>query len=53
MFEATKHQGEFEITDIVDIDEDPVREGEYVVQVEWVGLNPAEERSWEPVSTIH
>ena len=39
MFEITKHQGEFEIQDILNIGEELLKAGDYKVQVAWVGLD--------------
>ena len=39
LFEMTKHQGECEIQDILNIGEDPLNAGDYKVQVAWVGLD--------------
>ena len=51
-FEIFKHQGEYEMADVVGIGQDPERPEEYRVQVTWVGLED-EESTWEPVSTIY
>ena len=48
----SKHQGAYEMADVVDVGKDPERPGEYWVQVTWVGLED-EESTWEPVSTIY
>ena len=52
VFEMTKHQGEFEIADVISIGKDPERVGEYRVQIVWVGLED-EEPTWEPMSTVY
>ena len=39
LFEMTKHQGEYEMQDILNIGEDPLNAGDYKVQVAWVGLD--------------
>ena len=46
--EVTKHQGEFEIADVLSVGKDPARVGEYRVQIAWVGLEDEEPR-WEPM----
>ena len=33
VFEMTKHQGEFEIADVISVGKDPARVGEYRVQI--------------------
>ena len=38
VFEMTKHQGEFQIPDVISVGKDPARVGEYRVQIAWVGL---------------
>ena len=52
VFERTKHQGEFEIADVISVDKDPARVGEYRVQIAWVGLEDVE-LTWEPMSTVY
>ena len=52
VFEMTKHQGEFEIADVISVGKDPARVGEYRVQIAWVGLED-EEPTWEPMSTVY
>ena len=52
MFEMTKHQGEFEIADVISVGKDPARVGEYRVQIAWVDLED-EEPTWEPMSTVY
>ena len=42
VFEITKHQGEFKIADVISVCKDPVRVGEYRVQIAWVGLEGEE-----------
>ena len=51
LFEMTKHQGEYEIQDILNIGEDPLNAGDYKVQVAWVGLDD-EDPTWEPVEVM-
>ena len=51
VFGITKHQGEFEIADVISVGKDPARVGEYRVQIAWVGLD--EEPTWEPMSTVY
>ncbi|CAM9748185.1 unnamed protein product [Ascophyllum nodosum] len=51
LFEMTKHQGEYEIQDILNIGEDPLKARDYMVQVTWVGLDN-EDPTWEPVEVI-
>ena len=52
LFEVTKHQGEYEIQDILNIGEDPSsKAGDYEVQVGWVGLED-EDPTWEPVQVM-
>ena len=48
----TKHQGEFEIADVISVGKDPARVGEYRVQIAWVVLED-EEPTWEPMSTVY
>ena len=52
VFEITKHQGEFEIADVISVGKDPARVGEYRVQIAWDGLEN-EEPTWEPMSTVY
>ncbi|CAN0328324.1 unnamed protein product, partial [Ascophyllum nodosum] len=52
VFEMTKHQGEFEIADVISVGKDPARVKEYPVQIAWVGLED-EEPTWEPMSTVY
>ena len=47
----TKHQGEYEIQDILNTDEHPLKAGDYKVQVAWVGLDD-EDSKWEPVEVM-
>ena len=35
VFEITKHQGEFDIADVISVGKDPVRVGEYADRVGW------------------
>ena len=51
LFEMTKHQGEYEIQDILNIGEGPLNAGDYKVQVAWVGLYD-EDPTWEPVEVM-
>ena len=51
LFETTKHQGEYEIQDILNIGEDPFNAGDYKVQVAWVDLDN-EDPTWEPVEVM-
>ena len=51
-FEMTKHQGEFEIADVISVGKDPARVGEYLAQIAWAGLKD-EESKWEPMSTVY
>ena len=51
LFEMTKHQGEFEIQDILNIGEDPLKAGDYKVQVAWVSLDD-EDPTWEPLDVM-
>ena len=51
LFEMTKHQGEYEIQDILNIGEDLLNAGDYKVQVAWVGLDD-EDPTWEPVEVM-
>ena len=51
LFEMTKHQGEYEIQDILDIGEDPLKAGDYKVQVAWVVLDD-EDPTWEPIKAM-
>ena len=51
LFEMTKHQGEYEIQDILNIGEDPLKARDYKVQVAWVGLYD-ENPTWEPVEVM-
>ena len=48
----TKHQGEFEIADVISVGKDPAQVGEYWVQIAWVGFED-EEPTWEPMSTVY
>ena len=52
VLEITKHQGAYEMADVVDVGKDLERPEEHRVQVTWVGLED-EEPTWEPVSTIY
>ena len=52
VFEMTKHQGEFEIADVITVGKDPARVGEYRVKIAWIGLED-EEPTWEPMSTVY
>ena len=52
VFEMTKHQREFEIADVISVGKDPVRVGEYRVQIARVFLE-GEETTWEPMSTVY
>ncbi|CAN0093861.1 unnamed protein product, partial [Ascophyllum nodosum] len=52
VFGMTKHQGEFQIADVISVGKDPARLGEYWVQIAWVGLED-EELTWEPMSTVY
>lgn len=49
---VTKHQGEFMMTDVISIDRDLARMGEYWVQIAWIGLE-YEVPTWELMSTIY
>ena len=51
LFEMTKHQGEYEMQDILDIGEDPLKAGDYKVKVAWVGLDD-EDPTWEAVEVM-
>ena len=51
LFEMAKHQDEYEIQDILNIGEDPLKAGDYKVQVAWVGLDD-EDPTWEPVKVM-
>ena len=51
LFEMTKHQGEYEIQDILNIGEDPLNAGDYNVQVAWVGLDD-KDPTWVPVEVM-
>ena len=51
LFEMAKHEGEYEIQDILNIGEDPLNAGDYKVQVAWVGLDD-EDPTWEPVEVM-
>ena len=48
----TKHQGEFEIADVISVGKGPARVEEYRVQIAWVGLDD-EEPTWKPMPTIY
>ncbi|CAN0391024.1 unnamed protein product, partial [Ascophyllum nodosum] len=48
VLEMIKHQGEFEIADVISVGKDPARR----VQIAWVGLED-EEPTWEPMSTVY
>ena len=52
VFEMTKHQREFGIADVISVGKDPVRVGEYRVQIARVCLE-GEEPTWEPMSTVY
>ena len=52
VFEMTKHQSEFEVADVISVGKDPVRVGEYRVQIAWVGRED-EEPTWEPMSIVY
>ena len=52
VFEITKHQGEFEIADVISVDRGPARVREYRGKIGWVGLED-EELTWEPMSTVY
>ena len=51
LLEMTKHQDEYEIQDILNIGEYPLKAGDYKGQVAWVGLDD-EEYTWEPVEVM-
>ena len=51
LLEMTKHQDEYEIQDILNIGEYPLKAGDYKEQVAWVGLDD-EEYTWEPVEVM-
>ena len=51
LFEMTKHQGEYEIQDILNISEDLLNARDYKGQVAWVGLDD-EDLTWEPVEVM-
>ena len=36
VFEISKHQGAYEMADVVDVGKDPERPGEYRVQIAWL-----------------
>jgi len=52
IFEISKHQGVYEMADVVDVGKDPERPGEYWVRIAWVGLED-EDPTWEPVSMTY
>ena len=52
VFEISKHQGAYEMDDVVDVGKDSERPGEYRVRIAWFGLED-EEPTWEPVSTMY
>ena len=47
----TKHQGEYQIKNTLNIGEDPSKAGDYKVQVAWVGLDDADP-TWEPMEVM-
>jgi len=49
VFEISKHQGAYEMDDVVDVGKDLDRPGEYRVRIAWTGLED-EEPIWELVS---
>ena len=51
LFEMTKHQGEYEIQDVLIIGDDPLNAGDYKVQIAWVGLDD-EDPTWESVEIM-
>ena len=51
VFKITKHQGGFEIADVISVGKDPARVGEYRVKIAWVGPED-EESTWGPMSTV-
>ena len=51
LFKMTKHQGKYEIQDILNIGEDSLKAGDYKVQVAWVGLD-GKDPTWEPVEVM-
>ena len=52
VFKMTKHQGEFDIADVISVGKDPARVREYRVHIAWVGLED-EKPTWEPMSTVY
>ena len=46
-----KHQGEYEIQDIINIGEDPLKARDHKVEVTWVGLDD-EDPAWEPAQLM-
>ena len=52
VIEITKHQGEFEIADVISVGKDPARVGEFRVQIARVGLEN-EEPTWEAMPTVY
>ena len=51
LFEMMKHQGEYEVQDILNIGEDPFNAMDYKMQVAWVGLDD-EDPTWEPAEVM-
>ena len=51
LFERTKHQGEYEIQEILNSGEDLLKAGDFKVQVAWVNLDN-EKPTWEPVEVM-
>ena len=50
-FETTKHQGKYDIQGILNTGEDPLKGGEYKVEIAWVGLND-EDPPWQPIHVM-
>ena len=52
VIEMTKHQGEFEVADVINVGKDPTLVGGHRVQIAWVG-HEDEEPTREPMSTVY
>ena len=51
LIEMTKHQGEYEIQDILNNGEDPLKAGDCKMEVVWAGLDD-DDPTWESVEVM-
>ena len=52
VFEMTKHQGKFEIADVISDGKAPARVQGYRIHIAWVG-HEDKEPTWEPMPTVY